>query len=93
MNKRLDGKEYVVGNSLTIADLTTASSLMYAKQTDAPGRRPTRSRGAGQRHHDPREQRRGTDSFVQRGGARVPGKIDRRCDVRALQIWPCQLWA
>jgi len=26
----------VVGNALTIADLTIACSLMYAKQTDAP---------------------------------------------------------
>lgn len=36
LNKRLDGKQHVVGNSLTIADLTIASSLMYAKQCDAP---------------------------------------------------------
>ncbi len=37
LNKRLDGgKQYVVGNALTIADLTMASSLMYAKQTDIP---------------------------------------------------------
>lgn len=36
LNKRLEGKQYVVGNALTIADLTIASSLMYAKQTDAP---------------------------------------------------------
>jgi glutathione S-transferase len=36
LDKRLDGKQYVVGNSLTIADLTIACSLMYAKQTDAP---------------------------------------------------------
>jgi glutathione S-transferase len=36
LNKRLEGKQYVVGNALTIADLTIASSLMYAKQTEAP---------------------------------------------------------
>ena len=36
LNLRLDGKPYVVGNTLTIADLTLASSLMYSAQTDAP---------------------------------------------------------
>lgn len=36
LDKRLDGKKYVVGDSLTLADLTLASSLMYAKQTEAP---------------------------------------------------------
>jgi glutathione S-transferase len=36
LNKRLEGKKYVVDDALTIADLTIASSLMYAKQTDAP---------------------------------------------------------
>jgi glutathione S-transferase len=36
LNERLKGKKYVVGDALTIADLTLASSLMYAKQTDAP---------------------------------------------------------
>jgi glutathione S-transferase len=36
LNKRLDGKPYVVGDSLTLADLTVASSLMYAKQTEVP---------------------------------------------------------
>jgi glutathione S-transferase len=36
LNKRLDGKKHVVGDALTIADLTMASSLMYAKQTDVP---------------------------------------------------------
>jgi glutathione S-transferase len=36
LNKRLEGKKHVVGDALTIADLTLASSLMYAKQTDAP---------------------------------------------------------
>jgi glutathione S-transferase len=36
LDKRLQGKSYLVGNALTIADLTVASSLMYAKQTDAP---------------------------------------------------------
>ena len=36
LDKRLDGKQYVVGNALTLADLTLASSLMYAKQADVP---------------------------------------------------------
>ena len=36
LNQRLDGRHYIVGNALTIADLTLASSLMYAEQTDAP---------------------------------------------------------
>jgi glutathione S-transferase len=36
LNKRLDGKKHVVGDALTIADLTMASSLMYARQTDVP---------------------------------------------------------
>jgi glutathione S-transferase len=36
LNKRLEGKQYVVGNTLTVADLTLASSLMYAKQTEVP---------------------------------------------------------
>jgi glutathione S-transferase len=36
LDGRLDGKQYVVGNSLTIADLTIAASLMYAKRTGAP---------------------------------------------------------
>jgi glutathione S-transferase len=36
LNKRLEGKDYVVGNALTLADLTLASSLMYAKQTEIP---------------------------------------------------------
>ena len=36
LNLRLDGKAYVVGNALTIADLTLASSLMYSSQTEAP---------------------------------------------------------
>ena len=36
LNRHLDGKQYVVGDSLTLADLTIAPSLMYAKQTDAP---------------------------------------------------------
>ena len=36
LNKRLEGKQYVVGPALTLADLTLASSLMYAKQTDVP---------------------------------------------------------
>jgi glutathione S-transferase len=37
LNKRLDGgKQYIVGNNLTIADLTLASSLMYSKQSEIP---------------------------------------------------------
>ncbi len=36
LDKRLDGKTYVVGDALTIADLTLASSLMYGKQAEAP---------------------------------------------------------
>jgi glutathione S-transferase len=36
LDKRLDGKSYVVGDQLTLADLTLASSLMYAKQTEVP---------------------------------------------------------
>ncbi len=36
LDKRLNGKQYVVGNTMTLADLTLASSLMYAKQVDAP---------------------------------------------------------
>lgn len=36
LNQRLQGKPYVVGNGLTLADLTLASSLMYAKQTEVP---------------------------------------------------------
>jgi len=36
LNQRLDGKPYVVGTALTLADLTLASSLMYAKQLDLP---------------------------------------------------------
>jgi glutathione S-transferase len=36
LERHLDGKQYVVGQRLTIADLTLASSLMYARQTEAP---------------------------------------------------------
>ena len=36
LDKHLEGKTWVVGDSMTIADLTLASSLMYAKQADAP---------------------------------------------------------
>jgi glutathione S-transferase len=36
LNARLSGKQYVVGNALTLADLTLASSLMYAKQAEVP---------------------------------------------------------
>jgi len=36
LDQRLEGKEYLVGDALTIGDLTIACSLMYAKQTEAP---------------------------------------------------------
>nr|HEX4319226.1 glutathione S-transferase family protein [Kofleriaceae bacterium] len=36
LDKRLAGATHVVGSALTIADLTLASSMMYAKQTDVP---------------------------------------------------------
>lgn len=36
LNARLQGKQYIVGNALTLADLTVASSLMYAQQVDVP---------------------------------------------------------
>jgi len=36
LNQRLEGRQYVVGNRLTLTDLTLASSMMYAKQTEAP---------------------------------------------------------
>jgi glutathione S-transferase len=36
LDKRLEGKQYVVGDSMTLADLTLASSLMYARQSEVP---------------------------------------------------------
>jgi glutathione S-transferase len=36
LNKRLDGKKYLVGGTLTVADLTIASSLMYAQPLEVP---------------------------------------------------------
>jgi glutathione S-transferase len=36
LNERLAGKQYVVGDSMTLADLTLACSLMYAKQAEVP---------------------------------------------------------
>jgi glutathione S-transferase len=36
LNKRLEGKKYLVGDSLSVADLTIASSMMYAKQAEVP---------------------------------------------------------
>lgn len=36
LDGHLDGKTYIVGNTLTVADLTLASSLMYAKQSEIP---------------------------------------------------------
>jgi glutathione S-transferase len=36
LDKRLEGRKYLVGNALTVADLTVASSLTYAQPTEAP---------------------------------------------------------
>lgn len=36
LDHRLAGKKFVVGDARTVADLTIASSLMYAKQTELP---------------------------------------------------------
>jgi glutathione S-transferase len=36
LDQRLVAKEYLVGGALTLADLTIASSLMYANRTDVP---------------------------------------------------------
>jgi glutathione S-transferase len=36
LDKHLAGRRYVVGNALTLADLTLASSLMYARQAEVP---------------------------------------------------------
>jgi glutathione S-transferase len=36
LDQRLDGRQYLVGASLTIADLTIACSLMFAERTGAP---------------------------------------------------------
>jgi glutathione S-transferase len=36
LDKRLHGRNYIVGSGLTVADLTLASSLMYAKQAELP---------------------------------------------------------
>jgi glutathione S-transferase len=36
LNQQLDGQQHVVGTALTIADLTLASSLMYAQPTEVP---------------------------------------------------------
>jgi len=36
LDKRLADRKYVVGDRLTIADLTLGSSLMYAQQTEVP---------------------------------------------------------
>jgi glutathione S-transferase len=36
LNEHLDGKQYVVGDAMTLADLTLASSLMYAQPSEAP---------------------------------------------------------
>jgi glutathione S-transferase len=36
LDQRLDGRQYVVGGALTLADLTLAASLMYAQQSDLP---------------------------------------------------------
>jgi glutathione S-transferase len=36
LNERLDGRQYIVGDSMTLADLTLASSLMYAQRSQVP---------------------------------------------------------
>lgn len=36
LNQTLEGKQFIVGNALTIADLTIACSLMYADQSGVP---------------------------------------------------------
>ncbi len=36
LNTRLQGKKYVVGNALTLADLTIASTLMYTQALELP---------------------------------------------------------
>jgi glutathione S-transferase len=36
LNGHLEGKRYVVGDAVTLADLTIASTLMYVKQADVP---------------------------------------------------------
>mgnify|MGYP001149455672 CR=1 FL=1 len=36
LDKRLDGRKYVVGDALTLADLTLASTLGYARQAELP---------------------------------------------------------
>lgn len=36
LDQQLEGRRYVVGDALTIADLTIACSLMFAERTDAP---------------------------------------------------------
>ena len=36
LNQHIEGKTYVLGDALTLADLTLASTLMYAKQVDVP---------------------------------------------------------
>lgn len=36
LDKRLDGRQYVVGDAMTLADLTLAPPLMYAEQTQVP---------------------------------------------------------
>ena len=36
LDRHLEGKEHVVGAALTLADLTLASSLMYAERTEVP---------------------------------------------------------
>lgn len=36
LDKRLAGRQYVVGNALSVADLTLASSLMYSEKAEVP---------------------------------------------------------
>jgi glutathione S-transferase len=36
LDKRLDGRQFIVGDALTIADLTVVAGLMYAARAEAP---------------------------------------------------------
>ena len=36
LDKRLEGRRFLVGDALTVADLTIASTLMYAKKAELP---------------------------------------------------------
>jgi glutathione S-transferase len=36
LDRHLEGRRYVVGDTMTLADLTIATSLTYARQSDLP---------------------------------------------------------